>query len=55
VFVRSPHAHARIKSIDAGESQDGPEKAATQRAGLERKLRDLSSREARPGPPGGAR
>lgn len=44
-----------IKSIDAGESQDGPEKAATQRAGLERKLRDLSSREARPGPPGGAR
>lgn len=38
-----------IKSIDAGESQDGPEKAAAQRAGLERKLRELSSREARPG------
>ncbi|HSB18559.1 MAG TPA: tetratricopeptide repeat protein [Anaeromyxobacteraceae bacterium] len=44
-----------IRSIDAGESQDGPEKAAAQRAGLERKLNELSTREARPGPPGGAR
>jgi tetratricopeptide (TPR) repeat protein len=48
-----------IGSIDAGESQDGPEKAASQRAGLERKLRELSAREARPATPpaspGGAR
>jgi tetratricopeptide (TPR) repeat protein len=42
-------AYARaLRSIEAGESQDGPEKTAAQRTAVERKLRELQSREARP-------
>jgi Flp pilus assembly protein TadD len=42
-------AYARaLRSLDAGESQDGPERAVAQRLAVERKLRELGAREARP-------
>lgn len=42
-----------LRSIDAGESQDPPDRTSTQRLGLEHKLRELSPREARPAGPAG--
>lgn len=42
-----------LRSLDAGESQDPPDRTRAQRLGLEKKLRELSPREARPAGPAG--
>ncbi|MBI5068674.1 MAG: tetratricopeptide repeat protein [Deltaproteobacteria bacterium] len=42
-----------LRSLDAGESQDPPDRARALRHGLEKKVRDLSPREARPAGPAG--
>jgi len=42
-----------LRSLDAGDSQDPPDRTRAQRLGLEKKLRELSPREARPAGPAG--